>query len=286
MSLITCKGLSFAYDGVTVVHNLNFKVEPGDYLCIVGENGAGKSTLVKGLLQLKSPSQGSITYGEGLTASQIGYLPQQTQVQRDFPASVREVVLSGCLGNGGFHPFYTKKDREKAEKNMEALEITDLKDRCYRDLSGGQQQRVLLARALCATQKLLLLDEPASGLDPVVTKSLYELVERINARMGITVIMVSHDMAAALAYSSHVLHMGSDRQLFFGTSENYRRSSAYHSFMGSKNAARIWRHENAPVRRRREERAPETAAPEQGAAIRTAQEACRKEQTDRDAADT
>lgn len=281
MSLITCKGLSFAYDGVTVVHNLNFHVEPGDYLCIVGENGAGKSTLVKGLLQLKTPSHGSIEYGEGLTASQIGYLPQQTLVQRDFPASVREVVLSGCLGNGGFRPFYTKADKERAARNMEALEITDLRDRCYRDLSGGQQQRVLLARALGATQKLLLLDEPAAGLDPVVTKSLYELVEGINKKMGITVIMVSHDMAAALSFTSHILHLGSDRQLFFGPVESYRRSAAYHSFMGSASAARIWRHESAPARRRRPapDRAPageEASSP----AVRTAEEAYRKEQTE------
>ena len=167
MSLISCKDLAFAYDGVTVLRHLNFKVEQGDYLCILGENGAGKSTLMKGLLGLKKPSAGTVAFGEDLRAKEIGYLPQQTPVQKDFPASVREVVLSGCLSGMGMRPFYSKTERDRADRNMQALEITDLKDRCYRDLSGGQQQRVLLARALCATKKVILLDEPVAGLDPL-----------------------------------------------------------------------------------------------------------------------
>ena len=173
MSLLKCENLSFAYDGVTVVRDLNFTVEEGDYLCIIGENGAGKSTLIKGLLRLKKPSAGKVELGEGLRATEIGYLPQQTQIQKDFPASVREVVLSGCLNRMGLRPFYTRAEKERARENMEALEILELQDQCYRDLSGGQQQRVLLARAMCAAQKLILLDEPVSGLDPVATRSLY-----------------------------------------------------------------------------------------------------------------
>ena len=160
MSLISCENLAFAYEGVTVLRGLNFQVEQGDYLCIMGENGAGKSTLMKGLLGLKKPSAGSVTFGEDLRAREIGYLPQQTPVQKDFPASVWEVVLSGCLSGMGLRPFYSKAEKDKAVRNMQALEIMDLKDRCYRDLSGGQQQRVLLARALCATRKVILLDEP------------------------------------------------------------------------------------------------------------------------------
>ena len=224
MSLITCEDLAFAYDGVTVLRHLTFKIEQGDYLCILGENGAGKSTLMKGLLGLKKPSAGTVTFGEDLRAREIGYLPQQTPVQKDFPASVREVVLSGCL-----------------DRNMQALEITDLKDRCYRDLSGGQQQRVLLARALCATGKVILLDEPVAGLDPLVTINMYRLIERINKEMGITVIMVSHDMQAATKYASHILHLGEDRQLFFGTCEDYRHTAAYHSFMDGEKAVHIWK---------------------------------------------
>ena len=240
-SLISCSNLAFAYEGVTVLENVNFKIEQGDYLCILGENGAGKSTVMKGLLGLKKPSAGSVSFGEDLRAKEIGYLPQQTPVQKDFPASVREVVLSGCLSGMGLRPFFGKAEKERAARNMEALEITDLADRCYRDLSGGQQQRVLLARALCATKKLILLDEPVAGLDPLVTINMYKLIERINSDMGITVIMVTHDMQAATKYASHILHLGEDRQLFFGTCEDYRHSAAYHSFMDGDKAVHIWK---------------------------------------------
>ena len=249
MSLISCENLSFAYDGVTVLHGLDFKIEQGDYFCILGENGAGKSTVMKGLLGLKKPSAGSVTFGEGLRAKEIGYLPQQTAVQKDFPASVQEVVLSGCLPGMGMRPFYSKAEKERAARNIQALEITDLRDRCYRDLSGGQQQRVLLARALCATKKVILLDEPVAGLDPLVTINMYKLIERINKEMGITVIMVSHDMQAATKYASRILHLGEDRQLFFGSCEDYRASAAYHSFMDAEKVVHIWK--KAPVKERR-----------------------------------
>lgn len=242
MSLIECRDLSFAYDGVTVVHGLNFSVQQGDYLCIIGENGAGKSTLMKGLLRLKRPSHGSIEMGEGLRAGEIGYLPQQTPVQKDFPASVREVVLSGNLSRAGWRPFYTRAEKERAQETMRELEIESLQNRCYRDLSGGQQQRVLLARALCATSKLILLDEPVAGLDPIVTRSMYELIARINRERGITVLMVSHDLQAAMKYATHILHLGRDRQLFYGTVEKYRRSAAYHNFLGE-SLAKIWKHD-------------------------------------------
>jgi zinc transport system ATP-binding protein len=247
MSLISCENLSFAYEGVTVLHGLNFEIEQGNYLCIMGENGAGKSTLMKGLLGLKKPSGGKVTFGEDLRAREIGYLPQQTPVQKDFPASVWEVVLSGCLSGMGLRPFYSKAEKDRAVRNMQALEIMDLKDRCYRDLSGGQQQRVLLARALCATRKVILLDEPVAGLDPLVTINMYKLIERINREMGITVIMVSHDIQAATRYASHILHLGEDRQLFFGTREDYRHSAAYHSFMDGEKAVHIWKKAAAPA---------------------------------------
>ena len=242
MSLLKCENLSFSYDGVTVVKDLNFAVEEGDYLCIIGENGAGKSTLVKGLLRLKKPSSGTVEMGEGLRATEIGYLPQQTQIQKDFPASVREVVLSGCLNRMGLRPFYSRLEKDRARENMEALEILDLQDQCYRDLSGGQQQRVLLARAMCAAQKLILLDEPVSGLDPVATRSLYAQIARINEQTGITVIMVSHDIDASLRYATHILHLGQEGQLFFGTQKEYRRSAVYHEFLGDR-AVPMWKHD-------------------------------------------
>lgn len=231
MDLITCKNVSFAYDGVTAVRDLNFSVAQRDYLCVVGENGAGKSTLISGLLRLKKPFSGTICMGGGLLPGEIGYLPQQTAIQKDFPASVYEVVLSGCLNRLGAKPFYTRAEKALADENLRRMEIENLKNRCYRELSGGQQQRVLLARALCAARKVILLDEPAAGLDPVVTQSLYGLIRQINEEMGITVIMVSHDICAAMRYAKHILHLRQS-QLFFGTTEDYKSSEAGSRFMG------------------------------------------------------
>ena len=231
MSLITCKNASFAYEGHIAVSGLNFEVESGDYLCIVGENGSGKSTLIKGLLRLKNPETGSITLSEGLLANEIGYLPQQTAAQKDFPASVYEVVLSGRLGSCGLRPFYSKQDKMITEQNIERLGITALKNRCYRELSGGQQQRALLARALSSTKKLLLLDEPVAGLDPVVTQELYKLIEQINKQTGITVIMVSHDISSAVKYANKILHLNS-AQLFFGSAADYTASELGTRFLG------------------------------------------------------
>ncbi len=218
MAFITVTDLSLGYDSRIIVSDLNFSVERGDYLCIVGENGSGKTTLMKTLLHLMEPAGGQIRTGDGLLPNEIGYLPQQTIVQRDFPASVKEIVLTGCLGRGAFKPFYTKEEKELARKNMERMQIADLSKRCYRELSGGQQQRVLLARALCATGKVLLLDEPVAGLDPVVTARMYELISELN-KEGITIIMISHDIEAAVRYASHILHIGDT--VFFGTRDEY-----------------------------------------------------------------
>ena len=224
MALITCRDAALGYDGNIVVSGLNFEVKRGDYLCIVGENGAGKSTLMKAILGLKSPISGTIEMGEGLEKTDIGYLPQQTLVQKDFPASVREIVLSGCTGKKGFHPFYSRADKVNAGKNMVKMGIADLEKRCYRELSGGQQQRVLLARALCATEEILLLDEPVSGLDPKVTAQMYDLIKELN-RSGITIIMISHDLRAAVEYATHILQISSAAP-FFGKTEAYLSSKA------------------------------------------------------------
>lgn len=221
MPYITGSDLSLGYDGKVILSDLNFKIEKGDYLCVVGENGSGKSTFMKTLLGLQPQLGGTITFDDGLKKNEIGYLPQQTVVQKDFPASVEEIVLSGCQGCMGLRPFYRKEEKQLAKENMEKMEVTSLAKRCYRELSGGQQQRVLLARALCATRKLLLLDEPVSGLDPKVTAQMYELIERLNQE-GITIIMISHDIAAALKYAPHILHV--DKKIFFGSKEEYLKS--------------------------------------------------------------
>ena len=231
MAILNCENLSFAYDGRTVLEDVNFSLNAGDYLCVVGENGSGKSTLIKGLLGLKAPRSGSITFGEGLKSTEIGYLPQQTQLQRDFPASVWEVVLSGCLNGLDRRLMYNKADSERARMNMERMGIEDIKDKSYQELSGGQQQRVLLARALCATKKLLLLDEPVTGLDPIATGEMYNLIKLVNLCDNITVIMVSHDIHEAVRYATRILHLG-HRQLFCGSSAEYKESDLARRFLG------------------------------------------------------
>lgn len=222
MAQLTCQNLSLGYEGKVIVSDLNFSVHTGDYLCIVGENGSGKSTLMKTLLHLQPPISGKILAGDGLKPNEIGYLPQQTVVQKDFPASVNEIVLSGCQGRSGLRPFYNKAEKQLAQQSIERMGISDLAKRSYRELSGGQQQRVLLARALCATRKILLLDEPVAGLDPKVTAEMYHLIADLNKTDGITIIMISHDISAAVKYASHILHIGNP--LFFGTKEDYREN--------------------------------------------------------------
>ena len=218
MAQLTCKNLVLGYDSKVIINGLSFSVNKGDYLAIIGENGSGKSTLMKTILRLNKPLSGTIQTGDGLLPDEIGYLPQQTMVQKDFPASVREIVLSGCQSRCGRRPWYNKEEKQLAEQNMVKMGIIELADRCYRELSGGQQQRVLLARALCATQKMLLLDEPVTGLDPQVTEEMYGLIQTLHSS-GITIIMISHDIEAALKYATHVLHIGQD--LFYGTRDQF-----------------------------------------------------------------
>lgn len=232
MAQLTCQNLCVGYDGKPVLQGLNFEVFAGDYLCIVGENGSGKSTLMKTLLGLQPPISGRILTGDGLRKNEIGYLPQQTVVQKDFPAAVREIVLSGCQGRCGSRPFYSKEEKQLAAAAMDRMQLAQLAKRCYRELSGGQQQRVLLARALCATRKMLLLDEPVSGLDPKVTAEMYALIAELNRNDGITVIMISHDITAAVKYASHLLHIGDT--VFFGTKAEYLRSPQGRLFAAEK----------------------------------------------------
>ncbi len=231
MSLISCKNVYLKYENTSVVEDLTFTVEAGDYLCIVGENGSGKSTLIKSMLGLKETSSGHLHFGDGLTAKQIGYLPQQTTAQKDFPASVYEVVLSGCIGKNNGRLLFSKQHKLLAEESMKKLDILQLKKKCYRELSGGQQQRVLLARALCATDKMILLDEPVTGLDPVVTAEFYTLIKKLNKQYGITVIMVSHDLYAAVHNATHILHL-KKTDSFFGKTDEYIDSDIYKKFSG------------------------------------------------------
>lgn len=230
MAQISCHNVTMSYEKKLVLNEISFDVNQGDYLCIVGENGSGKTTLMKGILGLMPIKSGSILFGEEVKANKIGYLPQQTIVQRDFPASVMEVVLSGCLNTRGLKPFYSSKEKNKVIDNLKVLGIEALKNKSYKALSGGQQQRVLLARALCATENILILDEPVAGLDPIVTTELYQIIKRLNQQNGVTVIMVSHDVNTAVQYANKILHL-SIRTEFYGLTVDYMKSHSGRRFL-------------------------------------------------------
>lgn len=221
--LLACRDVSLGYEGQSVLTHLDLSIQAGDYLCIVGDNGSGKSTLLRGLLGLLPPLSGEIWRSPELQKGAIGYLPQQTRAQRDFPATVYEVVLSGCLNQKGMKFFYSPAQKSMALMNMGKLGILELKDQCYRDLSGGQQQRVLLARALCAARSLLILDEPITGLDPAAAQDLYKTLAYLNRKENMAVVMVTHDLKAALRSARTVLHIGR-RGTFLGTPAEYLAS--------------------------------------------------------------
>ena len=227
---LKCKNLILGYDGTCIIQDLNFMVSNGDYLCILGENGSGKSTLMKALLGLNPPMSGEINFCGDTSKNQIGYLPQQTLVQKDFLASVQEIVQSGCISRCGLRFFYNKQEKQLASDMMEKLEIKHLAKSCYRELSGGQQQRVLLARALCSARKMLLLDEPVTGLDAKATHEMYELIANLNQKDNITIIMISHDIQASIKYASHILHIGG-KQLFYGSKTEYLTSKVGQAFL-------------------------------------------------------
>ena len=233
--LLKCDHVDFGYENQDAVVGVDLEVSTGDYICIVGENGSGKSTLMKGILGLLKPTAGKIIISEELKKAGIGYLPQQTAAQKDFPATVYEVVISGCLSKRGNRPFYSKKEKDAAESNLERLGITDLKKNCYRDLSGGQQQRALIARALCATDKLLILDEPITGLDPSSAQDFYHIVKKLNREEKVAILMVSHDIQNIVHQAGKILHM-QQKALFYGSTEDYIKSGIGRIFLGGEDA--------------------------------------------------
>ena len=228
MPLLECEHLSLGYPGKLLVKDLSFSLDAGQCLCILGENGVGKSTLVRTLLHLQPPLSGTIRLGADLRPSDIGYLPQQTAIQRDFPATVLEVALSGCLGRCGWHPFYGRSERELARQNLARLGLASLERCCFRELSGGQRQRVLLARALCAGSRMLLLDEPAAGLDPGMQAELYRLICILYRQDNMGVLMVSHDLHEAVEHATYILHLSATP--FWGTRQEYLASPLGQTF--------------------------------------------------------
>jgi len=230
MAQISAYNVTMSYEKKLILSEISFEVNQGDYLCIVGENGSGKTTLMKGILGLVPLKSGSIRFDDGVKTNQIGYLPQQTNIQKDFPASVFEVVLSGCLNRIGRNPFYSAKEKKRVLENLGRLGIKELKNKSYKNLSGGQQQRVLLARALCAAEKIVLLDEPVTGLDPVVTGEFYQIVKELN-QSGVTILMISHDIKSAVENAGKILHLGTNME-FFGTASDYLKSEPGRKFLG------------------------------------------------------
>lgn len=226
MSQLECRNITIGYEKDTVVSDVSFSVEKGEYISIVGENGTGKSSILKGILGLIPLRGGVIELEDRLLKSHIGYLPQQNPMQKEFPASVYEVVLSGCQNGKGISPFYSRKAKDAARKNIARLGMEEYIKKSFADLSGGQRQRVLLARALCATERMILLDEPVTGLDPVAIREMYTLIRRLNRELNITIIMVTHDMEKALEYSDKILHL-SREAYFFGNVEEYRGSKYF-----------------------------------------------------------
>ena len=229
--ILKCENAAFSYDGRTIAENINFQIEEGDYLCILGENGSGKTTLINAILGLKKVAEGKIVYGEDVKAENIGYLPQKSGSGADFPACVREIVRTGFLGKRGFRFYYSKEERQRAEDVMCKLGIAEFAKSSFMELSGGQQKRVLLARALCSTENLLILDEPTAALDPIVTEELYEMTKELNSKEKISVIMVSHDVSAATKYANKILHIKHE-QLFFGTTEDYLKTELAKAYLG------------------------------------------------------
>ena len=232
--LIVCRDVSLGYEGRSVLSGLNLTISKGDYLCVVGDNGSGKSTLMRGLLGLLQPQIGHIEHAPALRHGAIGYLPQQTRAQRDFPATVLEVVLSGCLNRRGLHFLYTPAQRSETMMNLGKLGILELKDACYRDLSGGQKQRTLIARALCATDKLLILDEPITGLDPASTQDFYAVIRHLNRDEKVAVLMVSHDIGNIVTQANKILQLKQTVQ-FYGTVDEYKKSEFGREFLGGEN---------------------------------------------------
>ena len=229
--LLKCEHVDFGYENQDAVIDVSLEVSTGDYICIVGENASGKSTLMKGILGLLKPTEGKIEISEELKKAGIGYLPQQTAAQKDFPATVFEVVISGCLGKRGNRPFYSPKEKQTALSNLERLGIADLKKSCFRDLSGGQKQRALIARALCATDKLLILDEPITGLDPSAIQDFYNIIRKLNREEQVAILMVSHDMANIVRQAGKILHL-QQKALFWGTVQDYLKSGIGNQFLG------------------------------------------------------
>lgn len=217
MDLIKVEGLSFSYPSRKhTLTDINFNVEQGTFTCIVGENGSGKSTLLKCILGLNKGYSGKI-----IKEKKIGYLPQKTEIQSNFPASIEEVVMSGTISRHIKSIFYKKDDKQKANEIMAELGIYQIRKKSFAELSGGQQQRVLIARAMCATEKIIILDEPTNGLDPSIALQIYKMLDELKKKNNLTILIVSHDIDRALKFADKVIEIENGKVKFNGNTTDY-----------------------------------------------------------------
>lgn len=189
--ILEVKNLKVSYNSHTAIENVSFKINQGEYIALVGENGSGKSTLIKAIMGLKKEDEGEVKFD--LDLSEVSYLAQTDLKGIDFPATSKEIIMTGCQKRGKL-PFYTKQDKENFKQVVQELKIEDLINKRIGDLSGGQKQRVLLARSLIRNPKMIILDEPQTGLDVNITKELYKILEKLNKEKNVTIMMATHDL--------------------------------------------------------------------------------------------
>lgn len=221
--LVEVKNLTVKYANSVVIDKASFSVTEGDFICVVGANGSGKSTLIKTLLGLISPAEGKVEFLGGLKRTQVGYLPQESRIEQGFPATVTEVVLSGTLGRLGRIPIYRKAEKERAKEALKLLKITKLEDKSFSGLSGGERQKVLLARALVATEKLLILDEPSNNLDQRSRAGFYKILKQLNEEAKLTILMITHDLDAEDLIGNKILSIKNAKVELTTTEEFLRR---------------------------------------------------------------
>ncbi|MBI4824786.1 MAG: metal ABC transporter ATP-binding protein [Nitrospirae bacterium] len=237
VDVISVNGLTFRYNSMTVLRDISLSVSKGDYVGLVGPNGSGKSTLIKTLLGLIMPDEGNVSlFGRSPQDfhewHKVGYVPQKaTSFNPNFPAVVEEIVSLGIISKKGFPKQLNKSDYEAIDRALALMDISGIKDRLFGELSGGQQQRVAIARAVVSEPELLILDEPATALDPETRERFFGILMELNSKANTTIILVTHDIGSIGKYASRLLYL--DKEIiFFGSFEDFCVSSEMSRYFG------------------------------------------------------